>query len=167
MVSLNPVLRCVMAVEEGIARGQSVRDIILRWLDDEMRNSASSFSRSARETESERSFRENILGFLRQTESAVEKPAGISGHGGNERTFQTLYRQSFFLILENGVQGSSILPRLKELRLEIESQLELDMKAHIDSLPLKMLIPLLLCMFPAFLVLLLGPITQSFMETMK
>ena len=156
MVGLNPVLRCLMSIEDSLIRGDAVRDSLMQWLDQESRGSNHRRSSGGRE------FQREILEFLRKTES-------------NETTSfdacvlrcRTLYRQSLFVILMDGLRGNSILPRLRELRNEIEAQLELDMKSHVDSLPLKMLAPLLLCMFPAFLILLLGPITQNFVEALK
>lgn len=146
----NPVMKCVLWIEEGIARGESVRDLLLSWYQTE-----SNFSKDA-------GFNHEILRFLRRIEVS-----DASEMGSHEETYRTLYRESFFSILAAGVQGHSILPRLRDLRLEVEAQLELDMKAHVESLPLKTLIPLLLCMFPAFLILLLGPITQNLLEALK
>lgn len=150
MVDMNPLAKCALWMEEGIARGESVRDILLAWYQTE-----SNFSKDA-------VFNQEILRFLRRIELS-----GASDANSAEETYRTLYRESFFSILAAGVQGHSILPRLKELRAEIDAQLELDMKAHIEALPLKMLVPLLLCMFPAFLILLLGPITQNLLESLK
>ena len=150
MVGLNPVLKCVMTVEEGLARGEAVRGTLLAWLD--------------RDPRSNHVFRGEMLEFLRTTENAD----GENFLGGvAQMRFETIYRRSLFDLLADGMLGNPILPRLRELRLEIESQLELDMKAHVESLPLKMLVPLLLVMFPAFLILLLGPITQNFMEALR
>lgn len=159
MVGLNPVLTCLLAVEEGISRGDAVRDAVLIWLDRE--------SRTHVENVRDREFIREVQAFLRLMESdSRSSPASLQGLD-LQAASKTIYRQSFFTILTAGAAGAAILPALKELRAEIENQIELDMKAHVESLPLKMLIPLLLCMFPAFLILLLGPITRNFMESLK
>lgn len=152
MVGLNPVLRFLMAIEEGVNRGDAIRDIVLQYV------------AQPATTRIERTLERQILGFLRSIEQTCESDHAMGDESGDE---MSLYRQSLFSLLFVGVQGNSILPQLRELRSEIEAQLELDMKAHIESLPLKMLIPLLLGMFPAFLILLLGPITQNFLEALK
>lgn len=157
MVGLSPVLRCLLSVEDGISRGDATRSAILAWLEEENRKNGGKRSSAG----DERRFQCDVLDFLRQSESLDLDSSSIALRS------TTIYRQSLFTIFESGLKGNSILPRLKELRAEIEMQLELDMKAHVESLPLKMLLPLLLAMFPAFLILLLGPITQSFMEALK
>ncbi len=146
-VSSNAVEKCVLFLEEGLARGESVRDALLVWYQTESKTSA------------DPTFNREILRFLRQTE--------MSEANLREERYQTLFREDLFSILAAGVQGHAILTRLRELRTEIDAQLELDMKAHVESLPLKMLVPLLLCMFPAFLVLLLGPITRNLLEALR
>ncbi len=157
MVGLNPVLRCLMSIEDSLIRGDAVRDAILSWLDGESRKT-SQFASSRDQ------FQMEILEFLRKTEGQNEIGTSFDV---SEMRCRTLYRQSLFVVLLDGIRGNSILPRLREVRCEIEAQLELDMKSHVDSLPLKMLVPLLLCMFPAFLILLFGPITQNFVEALK
>jgi hypothetical protein len=158
--NLNPVLRCLLVVEESIARGESVRDGLLAWLDGERAHVESSF----REIELHRGFRDEILEFLRRHERSE---ADSSGTYEPRVRAQSVCRQSLFLIFDAGMAGQPIIPSLKDLRTEMEAQLELDMKTHIESLPLKMLVPLLLCMFPAFLILLLGPITRNYLGALK
>jgi hypothetical protein len=160
MVGLNPVLRCLMSVEDSLVRGESVRDSIMQWLDRESRQSEAVL----REKANEREFQRELLDFLRKTEGLEEINSSFEAA---DIKCRTVYRSSLLLILMDGLRGSSVLVRLRELRIEIESQLELDMKAHVESLPLKMLVPLLLFMFPAFLILLLGPITRNFVEALK
>lgn len=159
MVSVNPVLRCLMQVEDGLSRGEAIRDILLSWMDRASHGSGDGSAVSAEE----RQLEAEILVLLRHTEA--------QSHGGGEFPLvgakPSLLRQAFFNTLLFGIEGHSVLSRLHELRIEIEQQLELDMKAHVDSLPLKMLAPLLLFMFPAFLILLLGPITSNFVEALK
>lgn len=157
MVGVNPVLRCLMYVEEGISRGDSIRDTLIVWIDRETAGRGAN-SRLHRE------FQNEILLFLRKTEVEAEKSTQFEMSRLNPKT---QYRESLFTILFDGLNGHPVMPRLKELRGEIEAQLELDIKAHIESLPLKMLVPLLFAMFPAFLILLLGPITRNFVEALR
>lgn len=150
MVGLNPVLRFVISVEESLCRGEGVRDAILSWIRVDCGRSSQ--------------FQSEILEFMRKTEANLETSSDTIL---SELRGTTIFRQSLMAILYDGMRGNAILPRLRELRAEIEAQLELDMKAHVESLPLKMLWPLLMCMFPAFLILLLGPITRNFVEALR
>lgn len=159
MVDLNPVLRCLMQVEEGLSRGEAVRDILLSWID--RRNGDLTYQPES--SSEDRKLEAEILHLLRQTESDGRDLQGAV-HFSSETP---VLRQAFFNTLLFGIQGHSVLSRLQELRAEIEQQLELDMKTHVEALPLKMLVPLLLFMFPAFLILLLGPITSNFLEALK
>ena len=156
MVGLNPVLKCVMAVEEGISRGDAVREALTQWL-------ANESTRNQLGSRFNREFQNEVLLFLRNTEIFDGATSVIQ----TESDHKTIYRRSLFGIIRDGLRGNPVLPQLKELRSEIESQLELDMKSHVESLPLKMLVPLLLAMFPAFLILLLGPITRNFVEALR
>lgn len=160
MVGVNPVLRCLMGLEESIVRGDSVRDSLMQWLDLETRKAASGESAAALDRE----FIKEAMEFLRRSEDVDQTghPLDVS-----DLRCRTVYRESLFIILSDGILGNAILPRMRELRTEIEAQLELDLKAHVDSLPLKMLVPLLLFMFPSFLILLLGPITRNFVEALR
>lgn len=53
--------------------------------------------------------------------------------------------------------GQPVLDHLAALEDEITKAADAELDIHISTLPFKMLIPLLLFQFPAYLVLLLGP----------
>jgi hypothetical protein len=141
----------VNAIEEGLSRGDSTREILFSYL---------SSSSSGERTPAEIRFREELLAFLRLVEQG-------SGYDASIAHQTTSYRRSLFLILEAGMRGETILNRIRDLRTEIDDQLDIDVKAHIESLPFRMLAPLLLLMFPAYLILLFGPITRSFLESLE
>jgi hypothetical protein len=63
-----------------------------------------------------------------------------------------------------GVRGESVLPRLREMEIEIRRQCDHEMDVFISRLPLFMLGPVLLLLFPAFLILLLGPLLDQFLK---
>ena len=44
---------------------------------------------------------------------------------------------------------------------EVEAAAELELQAHVAQLPLKVLLPLLFFQFPAYLLLLLGPVLRE------
>lgn len=149
MDGMNPVLECVWFVEEGLRRGESVRDALSRWVETSVGSQRSHGQYS-------RDFRLQVLGLLRDMEALTPGEfIGLSPH-----------RENFFHILLAGFRGEAILADLTVLKADIQNQLELDMKSHVETLPFKMLVPLLLLLFPAFLILLFGPITRSFLQSL-
>lgn len=161
MDRVNVVLQCLVAIEEEVYRGRSLSDAALSWL------SVENYQR-----------RQRVLGFsdgyrtvfLNQFATVIrwleeDHALEMTRLARLDRKQElSRHREQLFLILESGSRGASVLADWRELRKEVESQLELDIKGHVESLPLKMLMPLLLLLFPAFLVLLFGPITSAFLS---
>ena len=77
------------------------------------------------------------------------------------------HRRALLLLLEQGLQGQSILDKLIDLEREIEVACEIEVKEDLEILPLKLLFPLLVLQFPAFLLLLVGPLTQKFLNALR
>lgn len=73
----------------------------------------------------------------------------------------SIYRVHLISILDRGLSGESIYKPLCELELEIIEACEHEMALKISRLPFLLLIPLLLLQFPAFLILLFGPILKN------
>lgn len=73
---------------------------------------------------------------------------------------------SLFLILESGRQGLPIIQSLKELYIEIKKSNHLKIKEYNQSLPYKMLFPMLFMFFPALTILFLGPYILEFQRIM-
>lgn len=147
--SVNPVLACIWFVEEGIRRGESIREALMSW-------AAVSAASRTNEDRYGRDFRLQVLQLLRNAESASAVAV----------VAPSPYRENFFQILAAGFRGEAVLADLIVLKADIKNQLELDMKSHIETLPFKMLVPLLLFLFPSFLILLFGPITRSFLQSL-
>lgn len=70
-------------------------------------------------------------------------------------------RRSLLLLLDKGLKGLPILPHLMTLEDEIIQSCEVEIETQIQKLPLLLMLPLFLLMFPAYLILLFGPIIQS------
>lgn len=154
MVGMNPVLECVWFVEEGLRRGDSVREALSRWSDISIMSDRNHDRYS-------RDFRLQVLRLLRDMETRdKESPTRAVS------TSLSPHRENFFQILLAGFRGEAVLADLELLKADIQNQLELDMKSHVETLPFKMLVPLLLFLFPAFLILLFGPITRSFLQSL-
>ena len=77
------------------------------------------------------------------------------------------HRRALAELLCAGLAGQSILNQLQELREEVIRASEHELKAFVDLLPIKMLVPLLLFQFPAFLLLLFGPMLVKFIQELS
>lgn len=73
-------------------------------------------------------------------------------------------RRALLLILEKGLNGIPVQNALIELEKEIVASCELEMETQIQTMPIKLLIPLLFFMFPAYLILLFGPLIEIFLK---
>lgn len=161
MDDVNPILECVLWIEEELIRGKSAYDAALGWLIHAKRTSSRQF-----QSNFESDFMNQFATVVRWMEEdrAIDS-ASLSRIGSRPKDL-SCYRENLFQLLELGKRGAPILREWRALRREIELQIEADLKGHVDALPFKMLIPLLLLMFPAFLILLFGPITQAFLSVL-
>ena len=133
MVSLAPPLRAVLEIrlclENGSSVSESIRYFSKKYIDD--------------------LFAKQLGYWLFAKEAGhVEVPSFESKP----------YRQSLVDILERGLQGEPILEHLKGLEQDLYILANEDMEHYIQKLPFISLIPLMLFQFPAFILLLLGPL---------
>ncbi len=84
-----------------------------------------------------------------------------SQNRGIEPNFRCTLVQNYFEIIKEGLQGVPILDKLKDFEIEISEHLELELQKEHNKLPYILMIPLMLFIFPAFLVLILGPILKT------
>lgn len=70
-------------------------------------------------------------------------------------------RQALWTLIERGLAGQPILDSLASLESEADSVSQDQLNAHILALPFKSLLPLIFLQFPAYLILLLGPILRE------
>lgn len=162
MDRVNVVLQCLMAIEEEVCRGRSLHDAALSWL------SVENYQRRQRTLGSNDGYRRVFLDQFATIVRWLEegRPIELDRLVGCDRNEGDIgrHREQLFLLLESANTGASVLAEWRALRREVEAQLEMDIKVHVESLPLKMLLPLLLLLFPAFLILLFGPITRAFLS---
>lgn len=76
-------------------------------------------------------------------------------------SIESLYARQLYSLLVQSYQGIPVLNSLKELENELKLAVEDELELFIQTLPFKLLLPIFLIMFPAFLLLLLGPILQN------
>lgn len=78
----------------------------------------------------------------------------------------TRQRKVLLEVLRAGLTGQAIHARLLQLEDDFIEACRDQMSSELDALPLKMLIPLLLFQFPAYLLLLFGPLMSQFIRSL-
>jgi hypothetical protein len=139
MENLAPPLILLLYIRAAIENGESVRTGLAQYLqtgcDEYCQNVGSWFVKYEN--------RENVEPFI----------------GSNP------YRSAVVRLIERGLRGESIHESLCELETELTQVCQLEVERHIQLLPMRLLIPLMFLQFPAYLVLVLGPLLQTFMES--
>lgn len=120
---------------------------------------------------SQRSLHQAITDFIENEEGEFSDQVEIwlycyeQGHDFFAKEARlSLYRRELLLILEKGLGGMPILSVLQGLQTEIIEKSMEEIEDFTSKLPFKMMIPLLFFQFPAFMVLLIGPILKVFLE---
>ncbi|MBS1968977.1 MAG: hypothetical protein JSU04_01650 [Bdellovibrionales bacterium] len=78
---------------------------------------------------------------------------------------QSQYRRSLLELLERGMRGESIYVYLCQLEQETIEACQDEINRKLAKLPFLLLAPLLLLQFPAFLMLLFGPLLDNFFHS--
>ncbi len=71
-------------------------------------------------------------------------------------------RKYLLEILEMGLKGQSILETLKTYEVEMIISCEEEIQSHLAKLPLLLMFPLMGLVFPALMLLLIGPLLKTF-----
>ena len=147
MEGLAPPLQLAIEMQSSLANGESIRSGIARFASDSPMNTSCEFARVVRRFMIAWDQSQDWRSILKQIESP--------------------YRRSLLELAAHGLSGQSVQTPLAELQKEIENACDEEIKLHIDMLPLKMLLPLLLLQFPAFMMVLFGPLLSRFVEEMS
>ena len=75
-------------------------------------------------------------------------------------TTMNTHRRHLLLLLGAGLRGQSVLPQLINLEQELVFNIEEEIGRHIEKMPMLMLLPMLLLIFPATMMLLLVPLLK-------
>lgn len=142
MESVAPPLLLLLAVKRVIEKGEPVKSGILNYVRKERGDFPALVTR--------------WLSILQQGQDP--RPLVIS--------VKSLYRQTLLDVLERGLRGEAIYALLNQMEEEIISACEEEISSRIARLPFFMMIPLLLFQFPAFLVLLFGPLLKNFFHSL-
>ncbi|HPI39162.1 MAG TPA: hypothetical protein PLJ21_00050 [Pseudobdellovibrionaceae bacterium] len=134
MEGLAPPLKLLLEVKRALEAGETVRNGVSQYLEKQ----EDSFSILVQQWLNYNS--QNL-----STEKLLSKEASI-------------YRVQLLYLLEEGLLGKSIYKKINEFEQEIEAACEREIQDHLDSLHFKVLLPILFFQFPAFLLLLFGPL---------
>lgn len=138
MESIAPPLALLMCVKRSIEKGYSVKMGVLQYIkvfDDEFAVVVTRW-----------------LGLLQQG----QEPHVVL------RAVSSIHRRTLLHVLERGLRGEAIHTVLLQLEGEMIEACHDEITNKIAKLPFIMLVPLLLFQFPAFLLLLFGPLLQNF-----
>lgn len=141
MEGIAPPLALLSAVKRSIEKGDSIKQGIMAYL----RNEEGEFAL----------FVTQWLAILQQGQDVKACLA----------TCPSLYRRSLLHVLERGLRGETIHPVLIRLEEEIIEACHDEITNKLARLPFIMMVPLLLFQFPAFLMLLFGPLLKNFFHS--
>lgn len=140
MESLNPTLKLIWQVKKAIEKGASVRSGIKNYLHDESGP-----------------WKQVLILWLVKLEQGTNTSELVQNQ-------KSPYRRQLLLILEKGIKGDSILPILAQLEKETQEKVEMDLEEFTLKIPYVLLLPLCLFIFPACLILMLGPFILQLMR---
>jgi hypothetical protein len=132
-----PVLFAVRDVHWRISSGKSMREALRFYFE----TSSSRFSHQLREW------------WALKNQGRAQDVRSLS--------FQSYYQKTFVHLIERGCDGQPTLEPLRALEDEIEKAAAAELEHFISVLPFKVLIPMLVFQFPAYLMLLLGPVLRD------
>lgn len=141
MDHIAPPLQLIAYVKRSIETGQSVRSGVL------------GFVRGERTT-----FAKDVSKWLASLDQGLSTASLLSAHSSQ-------YRRSLLELLERGLRGESIYVYICQLEQETIEACQDEINRKLAKLPFLLLCPLLLLQFPAFLMLLFGPLLDNFFHS--
>ncbi len=141
METLGQTLKCLLVVRLGMECGESIRSTMGQFV---LKNTTP-YSILVREW----------LFYMDQKKDSKQLLCQLSA-----------YERAFFEIVEAGINGQRVHERLVLFEAELLEKCRFEMEKEIDLLPFKLMIPLFLFQFPAYLILLLGPLLNNFLENL-
>lgn len=140
MEDINPTLRLIMSLREGLENGQPVRQSLQNFLSSEPGLLAKQLQK---------------WWILKNSEQNPELKAF------------TLSQRALLQLIDRGFKGESIGTALVLLEQEVVEKCEGEIDEYVQALPIKCMIPLLLMIFPAYLLILLGPLVEELLRSLN
>lgn len=141
MDHIAPPLQLIAHVKRSIETGHSVRGGLLGFVREE---------RS--------SFAKDVSKWLANLDQGLPTTVILSSQ-------RSQYRRALLELLERGMRGESIYVYLCQLEQETIEACQDEINRKLAKLPFMLLCPLLLMQFPAFLMLLFGPLLDNFFHS--
>lgn len=145
MEGIAPPLKCLIEIQTAMLNGEPVRVGVNRYL--------------------------SIAGPDDEYAMALRRFLFIWDQGGEWKSLvahiESSHRRALTELIAIGLSGQSIMPHLDELKEEIRSACEIQIRHELEMLPLRMLFPLLIFQFPAFLLLLFGPLLAQVLRELS
>ncbi len=141
MENIAPPLALLLCVKRAIEKGQPVKSGLFQYI---------------RRYEGE--FPELIVKWLGLLQQGQDANALLMSQ-------PSLHRRVLLQLMQRGLQGEAVFVALSQLEVEIIEACHDELGTKLARLPFIMLIPLLLFQFPAFLMLLFGPLLQNFFHS--
>ncbi|KYG68878.1 hypothetical protein AZI87_06525 [Bdellovibrio bacteriovorus] len=142
MEGLAPPLELLSSVKRAIEKGQSVKQGVLQYI-----------------KKHEGEFPLIVTQWLALLQQGQDPKACV-------QAISSLHRRTLLQILERGLHGEAIHGVLIRLEEELIEACHEEITNKIARLPFIMLVPLLIFQFPAFLMLLFGPLLQNFFHSL-
>ena len=141
MESLNPCLSCLLHIRLGLQSGESLRQSLHRFI--------------AQHQNSLSDLLHQWLIFYDQ------------GQEFDLTSVKSVYRRQLLRLFRQGLNGRPVSAELAALESEVELAIQSEIDQYVSDLPLRAMLPLLFFQFPAYLLLLLGPILLQFIKGLQ
>lgn len=138
MDGLNPCFTLIGEVRRSLDSGESVRLALRRYAE---------------------SSRDPFAGQCARWLVLREKGGDV---GLVLREIRSPHRRALLNLLERGGRGEPIAPALRDFEDEVLEACRAEMDRHLALLPLRLMGPLLVLIFPALMILLFGPLLDAF-----
>jgi hypothetical protein len=138
METMTPPLAVLLNIRWEMENGSSFRESLRLWFTEESPiGEIADFNQILREWMVRKTHDQDVTQLL----ASIESP----------------YRRALFQIFARGWDGEPILEPLSELESELHQAADEELDGFIATLPFRAMMPLLLLQFPAYLLLLIGP----------
>lgn len=142
MEFLSPTFRSMVSIRQSVEAGRSLRESIQKIV-----------------AKPDGPFDRKLLYWWISIEQGLQPDLN--------RSFNNIVQRHCAEALSKGLKGEAFLERLKALEEEMQSQMQDTLERHLQRLPVILLLPLLCMIFPSFMILILGPLVQNLLGSLK
>lgn len=143
MEDLAPPLKLILYIKRSMESGKSINEGLKNYFQ-EIRDE----------------FSPHVWGWYECVQKDLDVEAVLAG-------INSQYRKSLLRLLFRGLKKESIFEALLNLEHETIQACQLEIDEKLTKLPYVLMIPVLFFQFPALLLLILGPLIQNFIESLK